>query len=100
TEFPGVRLTLRAGLAEPDLAVQIDVGFRDPFVPPQEEVEYPSLAGAPFRVWCARAETMLGWKLHGLAEMGERRWRPKDLHDLLLIGEGVVPEPDTLAAAI
>jgi hypothetical protein len=100
TEFPGVRLFLRAGLGEPDLGLQIDVGFRDPFVPPPELVKYPALAGPPIRAWCCRPETMLGWKLHGLAELGERRWRPKDLHDLLLIGERPDLDADALALAI
>jgi hypothetical protein len=100
TEFPGVRLFLRAGLGRPDLALQIDVGFRDPFVPQPELVDYPALAGPPIRAWCCRAETMLGWKLHGLAELGERRWRPKDLHDLLLISERRDFDADVLAPAI
>jgi hypothetical protein len=100
TEFPGVRLFLRAGVGESEMGLQIDVGFRDPFVPPPELVEYPALAGPPVLVWCCRAETMLGWKLHGLAELGERRWRPKDLHDLLLIGERREFDPDILASAV
>jgi hypothetical protein len=100
TEFPGVRLDLRVGLGSPNRSLQIDVGFRDPFVPPAELTDYRSLMGLSFRTWCCRPETMLGWKLHGLAEMGERRWRPKDLHDLLLLGERFEPNPDVLAAAI
>ena len=100
TAFPGVRLFLRVGLGAPNLSLSIDVGFRDPLVPPAEIVDYPSLIGPTFRTWCCRPETMLGWKLHGLAEMGERRWRPKDLYDLLLLGERFAPDADVLAAAI
>jgi hypothetical protein len=43
---------------------------------------------------------MLAWKLHGLCEHGERRWRPKDLHDLVLIGEAVPADVADLRAAL
>lgn len=100
TEFPGVRLFVRVGLGQADRSLQIDIGFRDPFVPPPELVDYPALLGLPFRTWCCRPETKLGWKLHGLAELGERRWRPKDLYDLLLLVERFQLDADVLTAAI
>jgi hypothetical protein len=84
-DFPGVRLTLRAGLDEPDEEIQVDVGFGDPLVPAARREAYPTLLGEPVPVWCCRPETMVGWKLHGLAEMAEGRWRPKDLYDLWLL---------------
>jgi hypothetical protein len=46
---------------------------------------YPLLHGENASIWCVRVETALSWKLHGLAEKGPRRWRPKDLHDLFLM---------------
>jgi hypothetical protein len=100
TEFPGVRFFLRVGLGEPAEHVQIDVGFGDPLVPPAQEVDFPTLLGDAVRVWCARPETMVAWKLHGLFEMGERRWRAKDLHDLLLITQGVPLQLAGLVPAI
>jgi hypothetical protein len=43
---------------------------------------------------------MAGWKLHGLAEKGERRWRAKDLYDLLLICEQTALDPSDLGPAL
>jgi hypothetical protein len=101
SDFPGVRLTVRVGLGAADRDVQIDIGFGDPLVPLPQLVDYPTIIpGAPPRLWCCRPETMAGWKLHGLAEKGERLWRPKDLYDLLLIGERVELKVPELAQAI
>jgi hypothetical protein len=101
TAFPGVRLLVRAGLGEADRDVQIDVGFNDPLVPPAERLDYPTLAAGPVAgVWACRPETMVGWKLHGLAETGARRWRPKDLHDLDLITGRMELRPGDLAPAV
>ncbi|MCJ8283166.1 MAG: hypothetical protein MJK14_26030 [Rivularia sp. ALOHA_DT_140] len=36
----------------------------------------------PKGVTCS--QLMFGWKLHGLVEQGIKRWRPKDLYDLML----------------
>jgi hypothetical protein len=98
--FPGVRLVLRLGLETPDRDLHIDVGFNDPLVAAAEPFDYPTLFGPAARVWCCRPETMVGWKLHGLAEKGERRWRPKDLHDLWLTTGGAILSPDDLPPAI
>lgn len=100
TGFPGVRLGIRVGLERPERELQIDVGFGDPLVPAAKLVEYPAATGDAARVWCAAPETMVGWKLHGLAETGERRWRPKDLYDLCLITENVGLNLDELVSAI
>lgn len=100
TDFPGVRLFLRLGLGSTSATLTIDVGFNDPLVPPAELIRYPCQLGEPASVWATRPETAVGWKLHGLAEKGERRWRPKDLHDLLLIVENVPLHPCCLVEAI
>ncbi len=101
TAFPGVRLFLRAGLGAPSEMLQIDIGFNDPLVPPAELVDYPTLLPElPARLWCVRPETMAAWKLHGLVELGERRWRPKDLDDLLTILNRCPLDQTALAEAI
>jgi hypothetical protein len=46
-----------------------------------------------------RPETQVGWKLHGLAEMGSE-WRPKDLADLWRITQRVQLDPVELPVAI
>lgn len=76
TPWPGLRV--RVG----DL--QIDVGSGDPLAAPTAHVEVLGV-----RARAVRAETMYAWKVHGLVELGLGRWRPKDLFDLLLLGEHV-----------
>ncbi len=100
TEFPGVRMRVNVATEGIEVVLQIDVGFNDPLVPEPELVVYPSLVGPDSEVWCCRAETMIGWKLHGLAEMGRTGWRPKDLHDLYLLVTSVSIQLDDLAPAI
>jgi hypothetical protein len=101
TAFPGVRLSVRAGLGAADQELQMDVGFNDPLVPPAYLMDYPTLLpGAPVRVWCVRPETAVAWKLHGLAEMGPQGWRPKDLLDLDLITRAVPLDTADLVPAI
>ncbi len=79
TAFPGIRARVVVG----DAPLQIDIGFGDPLC--GGPVERAVVDGAP--VLACRAETMLGWKLHGMFERGDGRWRAKDLHDLdLLLG--------------
>jgi hypothetical protein len=95
TEFPGVRVELALGLGRADQRLSIDIGFRDPLVPPAASVE---LEGG-LRVRAVRPETQLAWKLHGLAEMGAS-WRPKDLADLWAIATRVALEPAALPPAI
>ncbi|MBD2487928.1 nucleotidyl transferase AbiEii/AbiGii toxin family protein [Aulosira sp. FACHB-615] len=94
--FPGVRLQLDASVLDYRQKLQIDVGFNDPLVPPAQWIEYPTLVTAePVKLLAARPELMAGWKLHGLIEQGAKRWRGKDLYDLMLLAT-VVPLDKTL----
>jgi Nucleotidyl transferase AbiEii toxin, Type IV TA system len=104
--FPGVRLFVQCGMGCADggqypFRVQIDVGFNDPLIPPAYLFDYPLVTqGPPLRLWAVRPETAVGWKLHGLAEMGPQGWRPKDLYDLYLITRAVTLMTADLAVAI
>ncbi|MDY6901910.1 MAG: nucleotidyl transferase AbiEii/AbiGii toxin family protein [Cyanobacteriota bacterium] len=90
TEYPGVRININGNLEDYQKNIQIDVGFGDPMVPPPEWIDYPMLitdnSGKynQYKLQAVTPETMFGWKLHGLVEQGIKRWRPKDLYDLLL----------------
>jgi hypothetical protein len=90
TQFPGVHVDLPIGLHEVDQTLGVDIGFRDPLVPPPVRHD-----GA----LAARPETMLAWKLHGLVEM-DAAWRPKDLADAYLIATRVALDDAMLPAAI
>ena len=95
SEFPGVRLTLFADVFGERHSTTVDVGFGDPLVPPAEVVEYPLIGGGTARVWAVHPATLIGWKLHGLAEWGQVRWRAKDMLDLWLLTGRVEPNPPT-----
>jgi hypothetical protein len=101
TQAAGLRLFVHARAEKVDRDLQIDMGFGDPLVQPPEWVDYPTLLADPAaRVLTCRAETLTGWKLHGLFEHGLRRWRPKDLHDLLLLTTHAPLEVKALTEAI
>lgn len=100
SRFPGVRLSVRADVFGEPQATTIDVGFGDPLVPPPERLDYPALVGPPVPVLAVHPATLIGWKLHGLAEWGVRRWRPKDVLDLWLLAARFAPPAGQLAEAI
>lgn len=101
TDFPGVRLTVGVTVGEQYQQVQIDVGFGDPLVPPAQWLYYPTLLeGLPIKVQACRPETLVGWKLHGLVEFGAKRWRPKDVYDLMLLTDYAVLDASLLLDAI
>ncbi|MEZ4321674.1 MAG: nucleotidyl transferase AbiEii/AbiGii toxin family protein [Myxococcota bacterium] len=91
SDFPGVRVTVPTG---PRDTVSVDVGFHDPVVPPAITLPYAPERGAPFPVQAVHRVTMVAWKLHGLVEWGETRWRCKDLLDLWLLCDAPFDVPD------
>ncbi|MEW6493151.1 MAG: nucleotidyl transferase AbiEii/AbiGii toxin family protein [Cyanobacteriota bacterium] len=101
TEFPGVRLSVGASVGEHYHPVQIDIGFGDPLVPPAQWIDYPTLLeGLSIKLQACSPETLVGWKLHGLVELGTKRWRPKDLYDLMLLIHYTVLDASLLLDAI
>lgn len=102
SEFPGVRLTVFADVCGEPHVTTVDVGFGDPLVPPARVADYAWAFGGSGGVWAVHPATLIAWKLHGLAEWGRTRWRPKDLLDLWLLLNAPAGrvEPDTLAGAV
>jgi predicted nucleotidyltransferase component of viral defense system len=102
TASPGVRLTGRAVLLSVEYVYQVDCGFGDPIAPTAVWLDYPSLVPGvdAARVLSCRAETIIGWKLHGLVDYGARRWRPKDLYDLILLTDYKPLDEEDLVASI
>ncbi|MCB9743676.1 MAG: nucleotidyl transferase AbiEii/AbiGii toxin family protein [Alphaproteobacteria bacterium] len=99
TDAPGLRVVVEAALEGARREVQLDVGFGDPMDPPPAPFPYPAEAG-PIEVLAVRPETAVAWKLHGLFEFPNGRWRPKDLWDLRLMLEHVPLDPEVLGRAI
>jgi hypothetical protein len=96
TAFPGVRVRAAAARGGASLDIQIDTGFGDPMVPDPE----PRDVGAGVPILACRAETLFGWKVHGLFERGKGRWRPKDLWDLWLLAHHAPLDRGVLPASI
>ena len=87
TEYPGARVNINAAFEDYQKNIQIDIGFKDPIVPPPQWIDYPMLTideSNKSKLLAATPETMFGWKLHGLVENRMSQWRPKDLYDLML----------------
>lgn len=98
--FPGVRVSLSADVCGETQSTTVDIGFRDPLVPPAEIVHYSLLAGDIVPIWAVHPATLIAWKLHGLAEWGRMGWRPKDVLDLVLLTGRFELSPVLLAEAI
>lgn len=87
TPWPGHRTRLGE--------LQIDVGGGDPLAVPARRI---SLLGVS--VLAVRPETMFGWKVHGLVELGHGQWKSKDLYDLYLLDRHCALDEDALVASI
>lgn len=91
TPWPGHRSKLGDG---PD-ALQIDVGSGDPLAVPAQRITIEGVS-----VLAVRPETMFGWKVHGLVELGHGQWKGKDLYDIFLIDRHCALDDDALVASI
>lgn len=96
TEFPGLRAFVEGESALGAAAFQVDLGFGDPLPQPARAVLIPG-AG---EVLACTAETLFGWKVHGLVEYGRGKWRAKDLFDLWLLCTRVPLDEGALRAAV
>lgn len=100
TESPGARININANIEQYKRNIQIDIGFGDPLAPPATYIKYPVLIGEAIPIQTAHTETMVGWKLHGLVELGAKRWHPKTLYDLILYAKYLNLLQPELAEAI
>jgi hypothetical protein len=92
TASPGVR----AFVTGDGDAFHVDFAWGDPLPEPPRPIE---VAGVGSVLACT-AETLFGWKLHGLVEYGRGRWRPKDLFDLWLLRARLPLDARRLRAAV
>jgi hypothetical protein len=84
TPHPGMRL-FAVGRADGDFAeISIDTTFAMPIWP--DAVRGRLGDDVPF--WLCPPEMLVGRKLQVLAQLGPRRWRPKDLSDVWMILRG------------
>ena len=100
-DYPGVRITLTATIANARLPIQVDIGFGDAVTPAATEVTYPSLLDFPQAVVKAYPpETVVAEKLEALVTLGVRNTRMKDFFDLWVIAKTFTFEGAMLAAAV
>jgi hypothetical protein len=88
TPWPGHRTKLGD-------ALQIDVGSGDPLAVPAQRISIDGIS-----LLAVRPETMFGWKVHGLVELGHGQWKGKDLYDLYLLDRHCTLDHDALVASI
>lgn len=100
TDFPGVRVQIRARGSTGLHGLTVDVGFGDPLVPEPSTLTYRPRTGDPFPVPAVHPATAIAWKLHGVAERPPHAWRPKDLLDLDLLLAACPVDPDALRDAV
>lgn len=100
SEYPGLRIKMRARLGTSDIPVQIDVGFGNAIVPGPEEKDYRTLLGDPTpRILAYPPESVVAEKLHAMVVLGERNSRYKDFYDLYTMASAFAFDRGTLARA-
>lgn len=97
TDVPGLRLVL-SGRHEGGerLEFQIDVAYHDPLTQPPHRLDVLGVPG----VRTCQAETLWAWKLHGITEHAQGRWRAKDLFDLYLLQTHLTLDQKALWTAV
>lgn len=93
TAFPGVRIFGCGDVEGVEDEFSVDITYGEPLVPAPVAVDYP-VGGHTARLLACRPETIVGRKLHALWHMGRMHWRPKDLHDLMLLGRLALDEAE------
>lgn len=96
TRSPGVRVHLGGASRHGADAFQLDLAVGDPMAVPARPVV---VAEVGVVLACA-AETLFGWKVHGLVEYGRGVWRAKDLYDADLLWRQAALAPDAACAAL
>jgi predicted nucleotidyltransferase component of viral defense system len=100
-EYGGVRVTIRALLANARIPIQVDVGFGDAVTPPATLAAFPTLLDFPApRVRAYPPETVVAEKLEAMISLGVVNTRLKDFYDVWLLANTRTFEGGILARAI
>ncbi len=100
TPSPGARITMRGTFEGKVFSSKIDVGFGDPLTLPPLKIDYPTFISGTLNPLACQLETSFAWKIQGLVEFGEKKWRAKDLYDLFLLVDFIDPHSQDLLEAI
>ncbi len=100
-EYSGVRVKLKARLAEARIPVQVDVGFGDAVVPPPKREVYPTLLDHdPPHILVYSRDAVVAEKLEAAVSLGVTNSRMKDFYDLHRLASSAAFDGSTLAGAI
>ena len=100
-DYGGIRVTLEARLAQARIPIQADIGFGDAITPAAEEIEYPTLLGAPApRVRAYPRETVIAEKFEAIVQLGIINSRMKDFYDLWVMARTFDFDGEKLSEAI
>jgi Nucleotidyl transferase AbiEii toxin, Type IV TA system len=100
TPHPGMRL-FAVGRAGGDFGeISIDTTFALPIWPDAVRGDLRLGASGDVPFWLCPPEMLVGRKLQVLAQLGPRRWRPKDLSDVWMILGGSLTTSGRLGEAI
>ncbi|MGH8254649.1 MAG: nucleotidyl transferase AbiEii/AbiGii toxin family protein [Steroidobacteraceae bacterium] len=101
SEYPGLRIRIRARLGESDIPIQVDVGFGNAIVPGPEETEYRTILGdPPPRILAYPRESVVAEKLNAMVTLGDRNSRYKDFYDLYAMAGAFAFDRNTLVRAV
>jgi predicted nucleotidyltransferase component of viral defense system len=99
--YPGVRVSLKAMLANARIPVQCDIGFGDAVTPDPSFEHYPTLLDLPapkLRVY--PLETVIAEKLEAVVKFGAFNSRLKDYFDLWVLMRYERVDPDMVVRAV
>jgi predicted nucleotidyltransferase component of viral defense system len=101
SEYPGLRIRIRARLGQSEIPIQVDVGFGNAIVPGPEETEYRTILGdPPPRILAYPRESVVAEKLNAMVTLGERNSRYKDFYDLFAMAGAFSFDRNTLGRAV
>ena len=100
-EYHGLRIKLRATLANARIPMQIDIGFGNAIEPPAVDADYPTLLDSPApHIKAYPHEGVVAEKFHAIVVLGERNSRYKDFYDLSVLARQFSFEGARLSRAI
>jgi hypothetical protein len=85
-DYPGIRINLRAMLAQVRIDLQVDIGFGDAITPKAEKITFPTLLKLPAPVIMAYPKyTVMSEKFMALVVLGIENSRMKDFYDICVM---------------
>jgi predicted nucleotidyltransferase component of viral defense system len=99
--YGGMRVTLKATLANASIPIQADIGVGDAITPEAGIIEFPTLLGMPAPILKAYpVETVIAEKFEAMVSLSFANSRMKDFYDIWAIHQFMHPDQKIVAKAI